>query len=39
MKEELIKILVEDVDEKILDRMPEWIKILRDAYIKKLLKM
>lgn len=32
MKKELIKILVEDIDEKVLEKMPEWFKILRKAY-------
>lgn len=32
MKKELVKILVEDVDEEILDRMPEWFRVLKEAY-------
>jgi hypothetical protein len=32
MKKDFIKILVDDLDEEILKRMPKWFKILRDAY-------
>ena len=29
----LIKPLVEKVDEDVLERMPEWFRILREAYL------
>jgi len=32
---ELIKVLVEDLDEEILKRMPLWFRRLREAYAKK----
>jgi len=32
---ELERILVEEIDEEILERMPEWFKKLRSAYLKK----
>ena len=35
MKKELFKILVDDVDEEILEKMPEWFKILRSSYKRK----
>jgi hypothetical protein len=28
-----IDILVEEIDEEVLARMPEWFKVLREAYI------
>ena len=31
---EITNVLVEDIDEKVLELMPEWLKILRDAYQK-----
>lgn len=34
-KEDLRNILVEDIDEEILERMPEWFKVLRKAYAKR----
>jgi hypothetical protein len=33
-RENPIEILTEDIDEKILARMPEWLKRLREAYKK-----
>jgi|GEM_PF-3367867 hypothetical protein len=32
MGREIKRILVEDIDEEILDKMPEWFRILRDKY-------
>jgi len=32
MKKELIEILFEDVDEEVLDKMPEWFRILKETY-------
>lgn len=29
-----IEILVEEIDEEVLERMPEWFRKLREAYIK-----
>lgn len=26
------RLLLEDIDEEVLERMPEWFKILRDKY-------
>ena len=31
-KDDVTTILVEDIDEEILKRMPEWFKILRRVY-------
>jgi len=33
MREDLTRILCEDLDEEILDKMPEWFKVLRQAYL------
>jgi len=35
MRNDLIKVLIDDLDEEILDRMPEWFKILRDELKRK----
>lgn len=35
MKEDVIDILIEDMDEEILARMPEWFRILRRTYEKR----
>jgi len=32
MKKELFEILVEDVDENVLNKMPEWFRTLRKTY-------
>jgi hypothetical protein len=32
MGREIKRILVEDIDQEILDKMPEWFRILRDKY-------
>jgi hypothetical protein len=32
MGREIKRILVEDIDQEILDKMPEWFRILRDNY-------
>jgi|YelNatPaOPRAMG01_1025707.scaffolds.fasta_scaffold787052_1 hypothetical protein len=32
MGREIKRILMEDIDEEILDKMPEWFRILRDKY-------
>jgi len=32
MEKELLEILVENIDEEILDKMPEWFKVLKNAY-------
>jgi hypothetical protein len=32
MGREIKRILIEDIDEEILDKMPEWFRILRDKY-------
>jgi len=29
---ELVKILFDDIDKEILDKMPEWFRILRNAH-------
>jgi len=34
-KEEVMDILIEEIDEEILARMPEWFKILRDELKRK----
>jgi len=31
-KNNLKRILIEDIDEEILKKMPEWFRVLRDAY-------
>ena len=36
MKRELVEILVEDLDADALSRMPEWFKLLREAYQEKI---
>jgi hypothetical protein len=33
MSEEIFSIIEEDVPDEILEKMPEWFKILRDAYL------
>ena len=33
MDRELERILVEEIDEEILERMPEWFRNLREAYV------
>jgi len=35
--ENLANILIEDIDDEILSRMPEWFIILREAYKRRLL--
>jgi len=32
MKKEIKRILLEDIDEEILEKMPEWFKVLKRAY-------
>jgi len=32
MDREIKRILLEDIDEEILEKMPEWFKVLRDKY-------
>lgn len=32
MDKEIKRILLEDIEEEILEKMPEWFKILRDKY-------
>lgn len=32
----MVRALVEDVKEEVLERMPEWFKILREAYARDL---
>ena len=34
MDKEIERILLEDIDEEILEKMPGWFKILRDRYKK-----
>ena len=34
MDKEIKRILLEDIDEEVLEKMPEWFKILRDRYKK-----
>jgi len=36
MKNEFLKILIEEIDEEILEKMPEWFKILREEYLRRL---
>jgi len=31
----LIEVLVEEIEEEVLDRLPKWLKTLRKAYAKK----
>jgi len=38
MQKELKRILIEDMDEDVLKRMPEWFRILREAYLDNLRK-
>ena len=33
MDKEIKRILLEDIDEEILEKMPEWFRILRNKYI------
>jgi hypothetical protein len=35
MKNDLIKILIDELDEEFLVRMPEWFRILREVYRKR----
>jgi len=37
MKNEFLKILIEEIDEEILEKMPEWFIILRRIAQKRLL--
>jgi len=32
--EDLFSVLTEDLDDEILERMPEWFKVLREYYVK-----
>ncbi|MEM3871215.1 MAG: hypothetical protein QXE05_01465 [Nitrososphaeria archaeon] len=32
MDKEIKRILLEDIDGEVLDKMPEWFRILRDKY-------
>jgi len=32
MDKEIKRILIEDIDKEILDKMPVWFRILRDKY-------
>ena len=32
MDKEIKRILLEDIDEEILEKMPEWFRILRNKY-------
>jgi len=34
MKKDLLNILTEEIDEEVLERMPEWFKRLRSAYLR-----
>ena len=34
-EDDLARILVESIDEEILSKMPDWFKILREAYEEK----
>ena len=34
-EDDLARVLVEDVDEEILSEMPNWFKVLREAYEKQ----
>ena len=31
---DLVSILYEDLDEEVLDKMPEWFKVLRESWFK-----
>lgn len=33
-EEDPAKILTEDIDDEILARMPEWFRMMREAYLK-----
>lgn len=33
-EEDSVKILTEDMDDEILARMPEWFRVMREAYLK-----
>jgi len=35
MDNEVKRILLEDIDEEILEKMPEWFRVLRRAYKKR----
>jgi len=35
-RDDLISVLTEEIEEEILERMPEWFKVLREAYEEKL---
>jgi len=37
-KNDLARILVEDIDEETLSKIPDWFKILREAYEKQKMK-
>ena len=39
MKEDLTRILYEDLDEEVLERMPEWFRALKEAHEKNHLKL
>jgi len=39
MKREMLRVLLEEINEEILERMPEWFRVLRDAYEEKLSKL
>lgn len=32
MDKEVKKLLLEDIDEEVLNKLPEWFRILRDRY-------
>lgn len=36
-KKDLAKILEEDIDEEVLSQLPEWFRILRTEYKKRVL--
>jgi len=38
MNGEITEILTEELDEEILERMPEWFRILREVYKKRQLR-
>jgi len=35
MDKEIERILLEDVDEEVLEKMPEWFRVLKRSYHKK----
>jgi hypothetical protein len=35
----MLRVLLEEINEEILERMPEWFRVLRDAYEEKLSKL